>query len=451
MPIVINVATQADLGVFKDLVKALGQAKQGVQGFAQATGPYTGGSGRGSKPPQVGPTQMDLFKYFDSANKATKGGFQSQRDDALRRAFQGAQQRYLQSGDPAALRQMNALSGQVAKLGQGSGGFGQALMKAIGSTRFGVGGGGGVQPLIGQVANVLGKAGPIGVAVTAGAAVIGTFVGIVSSANEQLRAFTGNMLEANTSATSAQALNKVGSLLGGDMAGRARQFRDTIGSNGIAMDAAMRAGISPIKDPFGRTDYGADFLKALKQVAFAGSEQEAKRLSQIYGQPDMARAYYLSDSTKQYMLNQSEKAPTKASMQAAEEFTFWLEDFKRVGMEFVREVGAPMLSGLSKVVKFFVGLAQGLKAIGNYIANSAVLSALIYGAIGALGGGGDGKKAQSALDKNTAAINANTRALGDGRGIYGGGQRAQRALPSRIRGKYLNERAYRQALSTGLL
>lgn len=450
MPIVINVATQADLGVFKDLVKALGQAKQATQGFTQSTTPYTGGSGRGAKPPQIAPTQIDVYRYLDAVNRATKGGFQAQRDDALIRAFSGAQQRYTSTGDPAALRQMTALSGQVARLGQGASGFGPALRRAIMSTRFGLGGGGGVQPLVGQVMNVLGKSGPIGVAVAAGAAVIMSFVAVVKSAGDQIKAFTGQMLEANTSATSMQALNRIGSLLGGDMAGRARQFRETIASNGIAMDAAMRAGINPIKDPFGRTDYGADFLKALKQIAFASSEAEARRLAQLYGQPDMARAYYLSDSTKRYMLNQGEKAPSRASMQAAEEFTFWLEDFKRVGMEFVREVGAPLLSGLSKVTRFLVGLAQGLKSIGEFIANSPILSAIVYGLIGAIGGG-DGKKVQTALDRNTAAINANTRALGDQRGIYGGGQRAQRALPSRVKGLYLNDRVYRQGLSTGLL
>jgi len=460
MAIVINVAAQADLGVFKNLIKALDDAKASMDGFSAAAkqaGKYTGGSGRGPKPgspgpqpgPGQGPTPYDHFRHLDALNRASGGKFQQMRNDALKNAWNAAQQGAA-SGDPGAIGQLGRLAGPMAKMGQG---FGQSFMKMLSSSRFGIGGGGVIPARVGQFVGMLGKAGPIGLAITAAAAALFGLAAIVKSAGEQMRAFTGNMLQANTSASTMQQLNKIGSLLGGDMAQRSRQFRETIGSNGVAMDAAMRAGISPVKDPFGRTDLGADFAKALRQVAGASSESEARRLAELYEQPDMARAYYLSDSTKNYMFNQAEKAPSKADMQAGEEFTFWLEEFKRVGMEFVRTVGTPLLSGLSKITQMFTGWAQGLKKVVDFIGSNPILRAIFYGLVGQLGGDGksSGNKIERAMDRNTNAINANTRALGDARGIFGGGQRAQRAIPSKVKGMYMNQAAYRQALSTGLL
>ncbi|MBX7132619.1 MAG: hypothetical protein K1X67_08100 [Fimbriimonadaceae bacterium] len=472
MPIVINVATQADLGVFKDLVKALGQAKQATAGFAQATGPYTGGSGRGSKPPQVGPTQMDLFKYFDGMNKATKGGFQSQRDDALRRAFLGAQQRFLQSGDPAALRQMNALSGQVAKLGQGSGGLGQAIQRAIMSTRFGVGGGGGVQPLIGQVANVLGKAGPIGMAVTAGAAVIGTFVGSVQKASESINQFTDGMLSAQTTATTYARISGLGALVGGDPASVARNVINQARNDPWAAQQAMRSGINPFM-PDWTQDYGDAFERIAR--SFQGlSMRDAQLKANQMGSPELAKLAFATPSDVA-LIKRAMQPLTGKQMQEAAQFSLHAAAAQMSLNRTFDELAGMFLPAATSALKDFTGALSGItKWVAEH--ESGVRGALGPAAggekgweaikgYGGIGGnkiwdwifGPDGKpekKSSSAsndLRDNTEELrklNANMRE----NGIYGGGGRAQRAIPRRARnGHYLNERALREAMQGGLL
>lgn len=55
------------------------------------------------------------------------------------------------------------------------------------------------------------------------------------------------------------------------------------------------------------------------------------------------------------------------------------------------------------------------------------------------------------MDRNTNAIRENTRALRDTREVLGGGARAQRAMPSKVRSYYMNQHRYRQALATGVM
>lgn len=444
MPIVINVATQADLGVFKDLVKALGQAKQGVQGFAQSTSPYTGGSGRGAKPPQVGPTQMDLFKYFDSANKVTKGGFQSQRDDALRRAFLGAQQRYAATGDPAALRQMTTLSGQVAKLGQGSGGLGQALLSAVKSTRFGVGGGGGVQPLIGQVANVLGKAGPIGMAVAGAAAAIGTFVSSVQHAAESINQFTSGMLQAQTSASTFSRISGLGSLVGGDPASVAKSVIDRARNDPYAAKHAMQAGINPYMPEWAQ-DFGASFEQIAK--SFQGlSMREAQLKAQQMGNPELAKlAFATPDDIARDKRNatplsgQQMKDAARFSSAAAQAQDKLNRAFQEVASKFLPAATDALITftdAISAMIKYMKANEPWIRSILGPAASWP---------------SDDSKSAKDEMRDNTRELkklNANMRE----NGIYGGGDRAQRAVPRRARnGHYLNEKAMREAMRGGLL
>ena len=117
-------------------------------------------------------------------------------------------------------------------------------------------------------------------------------------------------------------------------------------------------------------------------------------------------------------------------------------------MEFVRVVGTPFLRTLSKATQFFVSLQARISAFFDSPVGRVIVAGL--GGIAATFGNG-GKQVETAMERNTSAIRENTRALKDTREILGGGARAQRALPTRVRGHFLNDRAYRQGLATGLL
>lgn len=463
MAIKIDIGSQTDLGAFTKLIDALDSVKASIGGVQQqaraSTSAYTGGSGRGSKPAGAGGaggaapmSPLDVYRYFDAANKASGGGFQKQRDDALRNAFADAQQRYQASGDPAALRQMQALSGQIGRLNQG---FARHLGGLIGSTRLnfgGQGGGAGASPLVGRLLGVLGKGGPVGIAAAVLASAFLAVAKAASAAVDRLQAFTSNMLEANTTAETNQQLSRASSALGGNAAQMSRQLRDALEGSGIAKMEAARAGVSPIKDPFGRTDFGADFIRVLKQIAYATPE-EARRLAQVYGAPDLARVNMLSDAAKNRMFDTMGSGPSEKSQKAAQEFTFWLAEAKRVGGEFVREFGSQFLKGLTNAMQLISRFAGFLTGFADKIAaliKGGGLAGFIYDQI--LGGSESGKgRVERAVEANTKAIQMNTRALGDARGVFGGGARAQRAVPSSVKGMYFNQAAYRAALSTGLL
>jgi len=452
MAIVIDIGAQADLAVFTQLASALKGVQGGLSGVTsqarQATQAAAGGGGFmqaivGTRPPVQGPTPLQQFQFLNAANRVTGGQFRQQAGQAAATGWNFYSQRFQQTGDPRALAAMNQLSGHLARQNQAG-----ALSTFIRSTRFNMGG---VSPLVGRTMDAVSAlgprfaslAGPIGIATMAFTAVAASAM----SAKDQLQAFTSGMLEAGTSVGTYAQMQRAGSLLGGDMAGRAQQFQAAIERGGIAQYQALQAGINPLGGPFGDRDVGAKLMRALEDVARSGSLEEARRKAMNYGQADMARSFLLSDEAKRHMFSGA-NAPTQASLAQAEEFSFWLEEAKRTGMEFVRVVGTPFLRTLSKATQFFVSLQARINAFFDSPVGRVIVAGL--GGIAATFGNG-GKQVETAMERNTSAIRENTRALKDTREILGGGARAQRALPTRVRGHFLNDRAYRQGLATGLL
>lgn len=452
MAIVIDIGTQADLGVFSKMVDALTNVQSSVKGVTNQARRGGGGGGfvqsvaNSKPPPQVTATPLQQFKFFDAANKATGGQYKQQANQAARDGFNFYAQHFARTGDPKSLAAMNTLSNHLAKQNQGGG----PMMNLLRSTRFNVGG---VSPLVGRTMDAMeamgprfaAMAGPIGIATLAF-----TAVGMAAlSAKDQLTSFTSGMLEAGTSIGTYSQMQRAGSLLGGDMAARAQKFQDAISRGGMAQFQAMQAGINPMGGAFGDRDAGAKLMTALKDVANSSSFEEARRKAMNYGQADMAKSFLLSDEAKKHMFSGANQ-PTMESMKQAEEFSFWLEEAKRSGMEFVRVVGTPFLRVMSKVTQFFVTLMEKISGFFQ-----STLGQVIIASLGGLAGVGylfDGKKKpDTAMDRMTNALHENTRALKDTREVLGGGQRAQRALPSRVRGQYMNQRAYRQALQGGVL
>lgn len=469
MPIVINVATQADLSAFQKMSQALQQARQqGQQATAgnQAAG-QSGKTYSSKKPPQVGPTMFEQYKYLDAANKTTGGAFQAQRNQALADAYNAAAQHAQSTGDPKAIAQMGQLANQIQKLNGsgGGGGFMQSLGHLLSNSRFGKGG---IQPRVGDAMELLGKAGPLGMAVGMGASIITGFAAAVSNAADSINEFTSGMLAAQTSSETYSRVQGFSGLLGGDPAQVAKNFMERARSDPYAAQHAMRAGINPYAP-----DWTQDFGDAFERLAksFQGlSLKEAQTKANQMGDPNLAKLSFLEASDFKAIAD-ALKPLSGQQMKDAARFSTYAAVAQQSLSNTLQRLASSYLPAATKGLQEFVGVMSGISAIFDKIKDEKWFKI----ALGAMGNGekgweatksvalgpaaaawdwlnAKGKEASSAnkdLRDNTNELrkmNANMRE----NGIYGGGGRAQRAIPSRVRGPYMNERSYRQALSTGL-
>jgi len=386
-----------------------------------------GGRGGSQKPPQVSMTPMDMYRWFDAQNRASGGRFQAQRKQALMNAWQFYGDQFA-SGNLGAMKHISQLAGPVGGLARG--GVGNKLMQAVLTSRIGLGGAGGasVMPLVGRMVGVAAGAGPAGLAIAGVVAALGAVAAVAWRASSGLASLgamayrTGAPL---SQAGRAQALSMAG--IDSEAAYQASM------SSGVARGLMSGRGVSLMGGVFGnqnRTDYG---LEVFKMIAGAKSESDAQRIARAFGQDDGMKAFYLRKDQKAFIAGGGLRQDAGA-MQLGIQAEFDKERLGKRWESLVMKVQAKLLPIVERVLAgletFFAWLDKIMRKLGF---------------------GGEGAGSVNPVEKNTRAIDENTRALKEYREVIGGGGRAARAIPRGLEGHRLSDPSFREAVSSGLV
>lgn len=357
--------------------------------------------------------------------------------------------------------------------------------------------GAGVQravPALGKVAALSGPLGAVTVgagalALGAGAAAGGLFLAFkateafitnLNAASSRLRSFGAASFLSGGSASDVARLGAMG-LPGSEIPGIAAGLRERLGSDPLAMGLGAQLGVgAQSARPFGATNEAAllvktlDALRASEQKAIPvmgrlRAQEETLRRARILGIETAVELTRVSNSVWASMKRDAEiraRIFDDPTQQSARDYEAGL---KRIG-EAQDNLGAafakPFLKTAAAAVNLFAdgvnGAADALSRIGDRIhdAGMAILGLLSL-PLGpaasavfreALRGFDDAaqkqrEQADSATDAHTKAMLEHTKALRAG--MTGGGQRANAAVPDRLRGWYADQAAQGQRMRYG--
>jgi hypothetical protein len=304
--------------------------------------------------------------------------------------------------------------------------FGQRLNNFVRSTRFG----NGVSPLIGRTADLLGGgSGPVSAAVgVAAAAVIGLAMA-AKQARETLTSLAGMRGVAGGSIASASAATRLGAaigLQGGDVAAMARSTMSNIASGGAASTYAAGYGVRSVTgmgDPANKIDR---FIRLIEGVANDPNEERAQRAAQALGVEEFLKLRDLTPETREKVFQRMKGGASKLDAQAAAEFNAQLgmvgDSFQRIATKLGTPVLRVAAAALEKIADAFDYIAENAEAV-----KAAVLGPIlqIVELLVGLKGNSNKAKKDNPIDRNTDAVNENTRALNGVRETFGGGDRAR--------------------------
>jgi hypothetical protein len=235
----------------------------------------------------------------------------------------------------------------------------------------------------------------------------------------------------------------------------------TIASGGVAGAVGMRLGISPIRGgAVGDLNDAAAFTKVTDAIRRANSNKEALRLAEIFGNRELVQVRDLSDDTYSRLKKSGATNPQqrKAAAEFEAEMTMFynqLDQLKYSLSPLVKEF-ADFTGGINEFLNLIQGkggswqdVVKGVTAGGGIGGNPLISS--VGQIIEHLMGGDSKKQEAAAREKQTRAINENTRALKNSREALGGGSRTQGAIPSGITGKEIDAAIRAQGIQLGFL
>ncbi|TXH19683.1 MAG: hypothetical protein E6R03_00235, partial [Hyphomicrobiaceae bacterium] len=256
----------------------------------------SGGGGRGGAPkaPPVQATAYDWANYWQRINRASGGKYKAQQSAAVADAIQQLHGQ-ASGGNAGAVRKLAAMQAMQMR---GQGGIGQKLMNLVYSTRFGIGGGGGVQPLIGRTMQALSAIHP-----AAGAAVTGITLmttAAMAAANRLNGIAMGQAIGGGPAGQSA-AVNRAAQYFGMSGPELAQRLQSGLES-GYGPGAAARYGINPVGGPYGDNNYNAKAIKFLRGLGNETSFEEARRRAEMVGIPELADFQKLSKADRESLI-----------------------------------------------------------------------------------------------------------------------------------------------------
>lgn len=321
----------------------------------------------------------------------------------------------MQSGQGGALSQI--LNGGIPLGGLGGG----AVRGAAGAA--GGAGGGGIGAL-GAAAGAL--AAPLAAAAVAAGMVAAAFseaAGLMKSAG--LRAEIGG------SGREFSAASRVGAYFGNQ--GLAGQVASNI-QGGYGAGYAASIGVNPNGGPFGDMNSSRKFTQIARDIGNSKTYEEARRKAAMVGAPELANLQQLKGSTRDALLGggfgNSEES-YKAALELNAQMAILGQSFDTLRVQFL----LPTIQGLNAAAAAFNQLDKFTHGFVSTVAKALGTSGIggLVDAWNKITGGGSAKSAESATDRNTRAVNENTRALKD-KEIVGGGPRASGAIPRGING-----------------
>lgn len=380
-----------------------------------------------------------------------------QADDGLQKA--------LRNGDPsqifdARVRQARAQKSfdQAQKLVNPPKppGFAEKLTNVFQSSRFAAGP---LMPLAGQAMKLFGLSGPVGLAVTAGAAAVSVFAEQVKASAESLGQFRSAVLTAgggNAGGVAGLAAMGIGPGAAGGMAAEFNAARQTGWG-------AMAAG-PVLPGPLGPRDQAAELEKFIKTTAKLATFEQRFDKARNMGMP------HLIESIELYRRHAASIEKDAAALRAIndEKGTQAAADFndqlRRTSQNFgaIRDaIGKSYLPDLSKGLGF---LADKSRDLALWLNKSGMVAEGLGRILGSTFGGIPnwiyliGKlfgKSTDGADPQTQATKDNTDALNRlhdvwAQGIYGKGAAAARTmLPQNLRGHTLNRSLRANAIRLG--
>lgn len=386
---------------------------------------------------------------------------------------------------------------QVDRLSQPDATRGSLTAKAFLSSRYGKGGG--MMPLVGQSLDAIGGEGTakgVGGLITGIIdGPIGKFGGVILALGKAGVEVVKAMYQlADASSRITQRFSDLRGGIGGSTGDAARNtmmsritgvngesaakaFQERITSDPLAMGAAGGLGIHNRKAPYGNLAIGGNYNQAVESVSRISDPNQRRRTAMILGiEQEVNRYSLLSGRTRGNLANDAGttgRVNGPGAERRAAEFTASQERFSQAKDNFTTAIGGAfaenftpfinsMATALNVIADVFnvlnektkllqpilfplVGLAQAT----NNLQNQGIPTTP-YEAISKMFNGGGGGK-DSALSANTIALNANNAHLERLNGIIGGGERAQSALPSAMRGANLSRAVTMEGLRLGSL
>lgn len=292
-----------------------------------------------------------------------------------------------------------------------------------GAAGSGAGGAGGIGALGSAASAAAGPLAALGAAATMGVAAFHEAAQLMQKMN--LKASLGGSYGDFSAAT------RVGAFLGNS--GLAGQVASGI-QGGYGAGYAASIGVNPLGGPFGDMNSSKKFNQIARDIANSRTYEEARRKAAMVGAPELANLQQLSGGTKDRLLN-GKGGPGSDSYKAALELNAEMAILGQ-SLDDIR------VKFLTPTIKSLNMAAEGFDRVDKFAHGffSTVSQALGTSALGGLvniweqitGGGSKGSK-ESATERNTRAINENTRALKE-KEIVGGGPRARAAIPSGLSG-----------------
>ena len=351
----------------------------------------------------------------------------------------------LNPGDPAALRMWNQAQRRINALDPQ-----RQLMTAMMRTRFARNAQGGITPmplgvdllkfgpqllgaaqsagtgsiggLGGAASTVMSIGSKLGPAGTVATAVIAAMVAMAAAVHQTAQIISGigrQMAAGGSGVLGMSPFTRVAGI--GDAGSAARGLQGAL-QGGYGAGFGIQAGINPVGGPFGDIDYAAKLKKALRYIAGAGSFDQARRRAEGLGIPEAANLYNTSDYTKQRIGTPLTKF-SPGDMRAANDFMIAIGRFVELVVNRAGKSLAPTMERW----------AQALTVVTDLLAKFFDwIDKIVERIRKALGIADNGQK--SAQERNTKAIDDNTRAMKEFRETLGGGPRAQRSLPSGFNG-----------------
>jgi hypothetical protein len=310
---------------------------------------------------------------------------------------------------------------------------------------------------LGPAAEMAGAAlGPLAVAAIAVTAAFNVAQLSAGAINADRRA---NAASGGSAAQSASANAIAGSigLNGSAISG----LSNTIAGGGAASAIAMQLGISPVRGGLtGDMNDAKAFTKVTDYLRRIKRPEDALRTAELLGNRDLVQVRDMSQGT--YDRLKKVQGSTQEQRTAAADFDAemvifnkQLDQLKYSLSPVVREF-ATFTGGINDFLNIIQGKGGSWDAVvkgltsGGIVAGNPIVTSI--GQIVEHLMGGDSKKQEAAArEKQTRAINENTRAIKQSREIIGGGSRAQGAIPSGITGREIDAAIRAQGIQLGFL
>lgn len=230
---------------------------------------------------------------------------------------------------------------------------------------------------------------------------------------------------------------------GEDVGGASRRIQSGL-ETPWGMAYAARLGVNPIGGPMGDIDYARKLQRVASDIAGSRSIGQARRKAEMVGMPELANLQLLNPSNKRYLAERMSQDPRQfgAALDASVSWQRMIAALERMVV-----VAAPAMEMLAQDIENMVSLGRTAGSVGGLALGANPVTAplkLLWDLLAPKG------QRDSATDANTRALDANTRALREYRETLGGGERAQSALPSRLRGNQMDHERLAAARLGGL-